>query len=817
MFKDYMGQELQPIFFKGVVEDDADPLTLGRVKVRVFGIHPEDKSLVPTKDLPWATTLVNSTHISPNIYNRGDWVFGVMLDGKLAQYPIIMGMIPGVTRAGAPGEQGGTNSGYADGNGQGSYVNKPPYHGQGFNTPGTNLKNSSTSGGNNIRDNGIKVHNGNKNSYPLSIYSWDKAPRGFACKDGSGSLNMHYPTALAFESLTKQAKGSAFTINSAYRSESYNAGVGGARFSQHVQGRAIDVSKNGMGDIEKFLELAARNGFVGFGMYNTFIHIDTGSGRVWGGFSDSQMAALKRGGWAPGKPGLQGQKFDAPAAEAAKSANTAKANTAPGATDGSPAADGTTPTRVNPVSDPKTKSEVQDYITNDLKSKGYNDVQVAGVLAHVQHESSFNPNASGDKGAAAGLFQWNDRRPAMEAWTSANGYSPSSVQGQMAFFHHEMATTENGAYRQLSQATTPAEASLAMNSYERFSGHKNSYGGESLNRINTANKIAGGDFRASGDLAGFYDPTNSYPAPNSRGQPTTHEAARGMNSTPYDNVRSGSRAASHSGFPVAGNKGTFGAPESGVAPQYPHNKVYSTNSGHIQEFDDTPGAERVQLTHKSGSYWQMTANGSNIFNVVGNGYMFNSRDYYHGVMGNSYTSVVGDLNIRTTSDITLQSDGSNTELIYGDKSTSVAGKFDILVGGVVQVKAARVIIEADRIDVYSKGKLNIQAEGDLNINSQGKLAIYGKGGVDIKSDADSNLQASGKTSIKSGGNIAQDGAQIRLQEGQSSDAATAPNADSTDLGKAMTKKKIKKEGTPNSHPDAHVTTEQAASVYGTNV
>ena len=796
-FEDYLGTELTPIFFQGVVEDNADPMTLGRVKVRCFGFHTEDKSLIPTKDLPWATVLTMDESRSPNLYNAGTWVFGMFLDGKLAQYPLVIGMIPGINRSGAPGEQGSSNNTGA------------PYFGQGQTTPGTNLNNSSTSGGNNIRDNGVKVNNGNKQSYPLKIYTWDKAPKGFACKDQAGSLDFHYPTALAFEELTKQAKGSAFTINSAYRTPAYNSGVGGARYSQHTQGRAIDVSKNGMGDVNKFLELAARNGFVGFGMYPTFIHIDTSSGRTWNSFTPDQMAALKRGGWYPGKKGLQGQKFDA----ATTAANTAKP------TDGSPAADGTNPsTNTNPTqtenrANPTTKQEVQQRITENMKANGYNDVQTAGILAHVERESQFNPTASGDKGAAYGLFQWNDRRPALNSFLDSNGYSRDSIDGQLAFFHKEMGSTEGKAFSQLKNATTPAEASLAMNTYERFDGHKNAYGGESLARIQAAEKYAGGA-QAKGDLPGFHDPTNSYPAPNSRGQPTTHEAARGYNSTMTDNVRSGGRATSVGGFPAAGNKGTFGAPESGVAPQYPHNKVYSTNSGHVMEFDDTPGAERTQITHKSGSYWTITANGSRIFSTLGNAYMFDSQDAYHGIGGNYTLTAVGDIGIRSTSDVTIQSDGSNTELVYGDKSVSIAGKFDILAGGVVQVKAARVIIEADTIDVYSKGKLNLMAEGDLNINAQGKLALYGKGGVDVKSDADSNMQASGKTSIKSGGNIAQDGAEIRLQEGASADAGKAADAASTDLGKAMARKKIKKEQQPVQHPDAHVTAEQAAAVYG---
>ena len=38
--------------FIGVVEDRNDPEFLGRVKVRVYSIHTEQKDQIPIKDLP---------------------------------------------------------------------------------------------------------------------------------------------------------------------------------------------------------------------------------------------------------------------------------------------------------------------------------------------------------------------------------------------------------------------------------------------------------------------------------------------------------------------------------------------------------------------------------------------------------------------------------------------------------------------------------------------------------------------------------------------------------------------------------------------
>ncbi len=43
--------------YAGIVEDRNDPMSIGRVRVRVFGLHSEDKGALPTQDLPWAYLL----------------------------------------------------------------------------------------------------------------------------------------------------------------------------------------------------------------------------------------------------------------------------------------------------------------------------------------------------------------------------------------------------------------------------------------------------------------------------------------------------------------------------------------------------------------------------------------------------------------------------------------------------------------------------------------------------------------------------------------------------------------------------------------
>lgn len=117
---------------------------------------------------------------------------------------------------------------------------------------------------------------------PAGAWRWPHfAPAEIASRD-DGALRVDEDALDALERL-RTALGRPMIVNSAYRTPERNKAVGGAPNSQHLLGRAFDISMANH-DPELFVMAARTAGFRGIGLYHrsNFIHIDIGPARSWG-------------------------------------------------------------------------------------------------------------------------------------------------------------------------------------------------------------------------------------------------------------------------------------------------------------------------------------------------------------------------------------------------------------------------------------------------------------------------------------------------------------------------------------------------------
>lgn len=175
---------------------------------------------------------------------------------------------------------------------------------------------------------------------------------------------------------------------------------------------------------------------------------------------------------------------------------------------------------------------------------------------------------------------------------------------------------------------------------------------------------------------GFNDPTGTYPVYINESD--VNRLARGVETALVAQKRN-----VVSGIPGAFPGDTISEPQTAFAAKYPYNRVFETPSGHVIEYDDTPGAERIAIHHKSGSF-----------------------DEFHPD-GQKVSKTHGDLTEITLGDRTVYVNSTYNVAIAGDAYTNV--------GGIWRVKASKAIFDCD-VDIY----------GDSNANDHISSKVSGK-------------------------------------------------------------------------------------------
>ena len=154
------------------------------------------------------------------------------------------------------------------------------------------------------------------------------------------------------------------------------------------------------------------------------------------------------------------------------------------------------------------------------------------------------------------------------------------------------------------------------------------------------------------------------------------------------------------------------------APVYPYNKVHQSESGHVFEVDDTLGKERINLHHRSGTFHEIHADGSEVTRIVNNNYTAILKDDKVFIAGNTDLQVgYGNVNI------TIDTGNVDLKVLKGNVTELVAeGNVDSTVS------------KGNVTSTITEGNFTGQIGGTTDVTSEGKITITGNNTTEIISD-----------------------------------------------------------------------------------
>lgn len=174
-------------------------------------------------------------------------------------------------------------------------------------------------------------------------------------------------------------------------------------------------------------------------------------------------------------------------------------------------------------------------------------------------------------------------------------------------------------------------------------------------------------------------------------------------------------------------------PDTSYAAEYPYNQTTISRSGHEFHVDDTPGAERLRTAHKSGSFWEVSADGRKVELIVGDGYKYVKGGLTLTVDNNSDILFSGNLKLIIQGDLHAEVHGDMDSVVSGDATVATIGNMVSMVGG----------------DSYTKvdGTMSAKVDGNLNVTTGEDAEIQVGGSAAVVAGGDINLDAS-KVNIK---------------------------------------------------------------------
>lgn len=241
---------------------------------------------------------------------------------------------------------------------------------------------------------------------------------------------------------------------------------------------------------------------------------------------------------------------------------------------------------------------------------------------------------------------------------------------------------------------------------------------------------------------GFIDPSAQYPTKEYNNRSEVNKLATGdVNGTVVQTKEKERRK----GIQLP-NGASFEQPPIPYCGEYPYNKVIQTESGHIIETDDTPGAERIQVYHRSGTFIEIDSNGSVVRRTKGSSYEIVDKNGYISINGDASVSVKGSVKVYIGGDADIEVEGDVNLNCFNDITMQAAGRVDISATEEINLHSANINIEADV-------NLNVRSDNDSRYSAGGEMYHKANSTIYHQSLAGYNIRAVNNINLDSNDNI----------------------------------------------------------------
>ena len=184
--------------------------------------------------------------------------------------------------------------------------------------------------------------------------------------------------------------------------------------------------------------------------------------------------------------------------------------------------------------------------------------------------------------------------------------------------------------------------------------------------------------------------------------------------------------------------------------RYPHNHVRMSECGHVEEWDDSPTAERLHRFHKTGTFEEIQADGTKIVKVVGNDYeiVLNNKDVFVKgfcnitisgdcrmlYQGDLVHHVEGDYHLHVEGDMRQKVFGNHTTEVVSDRKTVVNGYDDLFVGveSILNTTGDRTInVSGKKIETVNGSVTNFHFDSCTQVTGLGGHQLFSVGNIDV--------------------------------------------------------------------------------------